>query len=162
MRPTAPLPLALLLALSACGGTTGPSLPLAGTYVLARVDGAGEPLVIARRDLASGERQLYLLTYDTLGFTADTVGTRKFELRVETLRGTQPTLPPLRTPFAYTTSVRRRGDRVVVRYASAGGPALAPDTFTVRGTDLLRQGPFGVVCDGCPPPRRVEYVYELR
>lgn len=166
MRPLTLLPRALApalaLALGACNGATTPDVPLADAYVLATVDGAGEPLVIADHVYASGLRQVYTLTYDSLRFTSDTAGARTFELAVDTFEGGVRVTPPLRSRFQYATEVSRRGGRVVLFYLTSTGTPLNPDTLAVRGDDLVRIGTYGVVCGECPPLRRVEYVYEPR
>ncbi len=164
MRLPALLPrvLAASLALGACDGPTTPAAPIAGTYVLAQVAGVPAPLVIADHTLPSGTRQVYTLLYDTLHFPTDTAGRRVFELSVESFQGAARITPPLRTRFDYRTRIARRGDRVVLAYESATATALSPDTFRLRGDGLVRLGSVGVVCGGCPAPRRVEFVYEGR
>jgi hypothetical protein len=154
--------LLLLGALTGCGDDPTTSAPLAERYVLVSVDGATAPLLIGEHTFEGGERQTYTIAYDVLRFTSDTAGSRRFELRVDTYRGTVALQPPLSTRFEYATEVSRRGSRVIVGYLSPTGTQLRPDTFTVREGALVRRGSFGVVCDGCPPPRRVEYRYEAR
>ena len=163
MRAALPFRTALAaaaLALAACNGTTTEPLePLTGAYVLTELDGVAAPLVIARYTLPSGLVQVYTLAFDTLHFTSDAGGSRHFELRVDTFQGATPATPPVLTPFTYQTSVLRRGDQLIVEYSGLAGSPLRPDTFTVRQGSLVRKGTYGVVCDVCPPVRRVDYLY---
>ena len=151
-----------LLALAACSGesATEPPEPLGDTYVLVRVQGTGSPLVIGEHRFSSGTRQVYTLLYDSLTFTSATAGRRSFRVMVESLGATGPLVPPVFTAIAHSAAVTRRGNRVILNYATSN--PIPPDTFELAGPTLVKQGPFGVQCATCAPLQRVEYVYEAR
>lgn len=149
------------LALSACKESTTPAAPLGDVYVLTRVEGAGRPLVIGEYTHASGTRQVYTMLYDSLTFGSETRGRRSFMVAVETLAadGT-PVVGAILTPVSHMASVTRRGDRVILNYETSS--PIRPDTLAFAEANLVKQGPHGVLCTGCEPIRRVEYVYEPR
>jgi hypothetical protein len=148
------------LAMAACnGGTTAPD-PLASTYVLTRVQGSGSPLVIGEFTHASGTRQIYTMVFDSLTFTSETSGRRSFMVVIETIGSEGSVVPPIWTPVSHATHVTRSGDQLVMEYNTA--TPIKPDTFTVEGGNLVKQGPYGVICPTCAPLQRVEYVYEPR
>lgn len=164
MRPTQCLRViaaaGVLLASAACsGGGTEPEAPLAASYALATVDGMPAPLVIAEHTYPSGVRQVYTMLFDSLTFVSPTVLRRSFRATMDTYANAQMITPPLEDGSTYPATVLRRGNRVIAEYQASQGPGIKPDTFTVRNGNLVKQGPFGVVCAGCAPARRVEYVY---
>ena len=153
---------AALLLLAACGGesTTEPPEPLGDLYVLVKVQGASDPLIIGEHRFTSGTRQIYTLLYDSLKFTSETQGRRSFRVMVETLDAEGAIVPPVFSSIAHGATITRRGDRVILSYATIN--PIPPDTFDLSGPTLVKQGPFGVQCATCAPLRRVEYVYEAR
>lgn len=166
MRPTQFLRVLALAGLApvlgACEGGTEPEEPLATTYVLARVDGDARPLVIADQLTPKGVRQVYTMDFDSLSFVSSTRARRRLQASVESIDPSGAPLPVVTTGYAYFGQVLRRGDRVILEYESRTGDVIKPDTFTLRAANLVKQGPFGVTCEGCVPARRVEYVYEPR
>lgn len=158
--PRLPVAAAALL-LAACGESiTEPPEPLADTYVLVQVQGAGSPLVIGEHQFASGTRQIYTLLYDSLTFTSETQGRRSFRVMVETRDATGPIVPAVFSSISHGATITRRGSRVILGYNTSS--PIAPDTFELAGSTLVKQGPFGVQCATCAPLRRVQYVYEAR
>lgn len=152
---------AALLGLSACAETLAPPEPLASTYVLAAVDGASDPIVIGDYTYASGTRQVYTLEYDSIQIASPTEARRIFMLTMYTRSHDGALVPPLSTRVEHSAWLTRRGDRVIFEYSQATA-AIKPDTLTLTDGKLVKQGPFGVRCDGCDPIRRVDYVYEPR
>jgi hypothetical protein len=150
------------LLLAACEGEslTEPPEPLSPRYVLVQVQGTGNPLVIGQHQFASGNRQVYTLMYDSLIFTSETEGRRKFRVMVETLDAAGPIVPPVFSSVAHSANITRRGNRVILHYNTSN--PIPPDTFEMAGPTLVKQGPFGVQCATCEPLRRVEYIYEAR
>jgi hypothetical protein len=156
-----------VLASAACsgggeGGTTEVEEPLAPTYVLTSIDGTPAPLVVATHTYPSGVRQVYTMLFDSLAFTSPTALRRHIRAAVDSFEDSKPITPPLVSAYQYQGAVLRRGSRVIVEYANANGDLIKPDTFQLRGPDLVKRGPFGVSCAGCTPVRQVEYVYEPR
>lgn len=154
--------LAALLPLAACDGATEPEAPLAATYVLASVDGAAAPLVIADHRTPGGVRQVYSLLYDSLSFQSPTQVRRALRAIVQSTDPTGVRIPVVESGYDYAGRVVRRGDRVILEYTGSGGAAVKPDTFRLREAGLVKMGPYGVACDLCAPVRRVEYVYTPR
>lgn len=158
---------AALLATAACsGGGEGGAMeveePLATTYVLTSIDGTPAPLVIATHTYSSGVRQVYTMLFDSLAFTSPTALRRHFRAAVDSYEDAKPITPPLVSAYRYEGLVLRRGRRVIVEYANASGDPIKPDTFELRGTNLVKRGPFGLSCAGCTPVRQVDYLYEPR
>lgn len=152
----------LVPVMAACEGGTEPLEPLATTYVLARVDGAAQPLVIADQLTPKGVRQVYTMDFDSLSFVSATRARRALRASVESIDPSGSPLPVVTSGYAYFGQVLRRRDRVILEYEGRAGEPIKPDTFTLRAANLVKMGPFGVTCEGCPPARRVEYVYEPR
>lgn len=153
----------LLAATAACADGTGAEEPLNDVYVLTTVDGASDPMVIADYTYPSGTRQIYMLAYDSIHFVSATEISRRFATSMATLAADGSPLTPLvRLRYEFYAQLLRRGDQLVVEYAPRQNLALNPDTFQLRGGNLVKQGPFGVNCDGCAPVRSVEYVYSPR
>lgn len=166
MRPTALLRLGAMMvalfALAACQGSTTPEDPLANVYVLTRLNGAGDPLILARHTYPSGTRQVWVVTYDTLRIQSNTQGQRNYEVLMVTESFDGATVAPVVTPISRSARLVRRGDRVIFEYDQSSS-RTRPDTMFLREDGaLVMQGPFGVSCADCPPPPRVEYVYEPR
>lgn len=151
----------LLAATAACADGTGAEEPLNDVYVLATVDGASDPMVIADHTYPSGTRQVYMMAYDSLAFVSATALSRRFTTAVATLGPQGPITPIVQMRYQYEAQVLRRGRRVIVEYTGLSGD-IKPDTFEVRDGNLVKQGPFGVICNGCAPVRSVEYVYSPR
>jgi hypothetical protein len=152
----------LLPALGACNGGTEPEAPLAATYVLASVDGAAAPLVIADHRTPGGVRQVYSLLYDSISFQSPTSLRRALRAVVQSTDPTGARIPVVESGHDYSGRVTRRGSRVIVEYTTTGGGTVKPDTFRLRDASLVKMGPYGVSCTGCTPVRRVEYVYAPR
>jgi hypothetical protein len=151
----------LLAATAACADGTGAEEPLNDVYVLATVDGASDPIVIADYTYPSGTRQVYMMAYDSLAFVSATALTRRFTMFVATLGPNGPITPVIQMQYHYEAQVLRRGRRVIVEYTGVSND-IKPDTFQVRDGNLVKLGPFGVSCGGCEPVRSVEYVYSPR
>jgi hypothetical protein len=152
---------AALLALAACSESTAPPEPLAPLYVLTSVDGHVAPIIIGEHTYPSGTYQLYTLEYDSIRFGTGTEARRSFQLTMYTRSYDGALVPPLETPVVHDARITRRRDRVIFEYDQATA-AVKADTFTLKGGNLVKQGPYGVRCDSCDPVRRVEYVYEPR
>lgn len=153
---------ALLIASAACGDGTGSEEPLSDVYVLTTVDGESDPIVIADHTYPSGTRQVYMLAYDSLRFDSPTSVSRRFLTSMATVDGAgNPLTPLVRLRYEFLGQVLRRGSQLVVEY-DAVNLEPNPDTFTLRDGKLVKQGPYGVTCDGCSPVRSVEYVYSPR
>jgi hypothetical protein len=148
----------LLPVLGACSEGTAPEEPLAPAYVLVTVDGAPE-LVLADHTTPSGVRQLYTMLYDSLSFESATVARRSLRGLAQSSDAFGQMVPVAENGFQYSGRVLRRGERVIVEYQGLQGSTVKPDTFTLRGTTLVKMGPYGVVCAACAPLRMVEYVY---
>jgi hypothetical protein len=154
--------LVLAAALAACSDGTGAEEPLNDVYVLTTVDGASNPIVIADHTYPSGTRQVYMVEHDSLVFTSATTMDRRLTTAVATLGPDgAPITGVLQLRYEFRGQALRRGKRLIVNYAPAQVP-LSPDTFRLRDGNLVRQGPYGVSCDGCAPSRSVEYVYGPR
>jgi hypothetical protein len=162
VRPTFLLRLfalaALLPVLGACSDSTEPELPLASSYVLTTIDGAGA-LVIADHTTPGGVRQLYTMLYDSLSFASSNVVRRSLRAMVEASDPLGGLSPVAENAFQLSGRVLRRGERVILEYQNVRGSAVKPDTFAFRGTTLVKMGPYGVECGDCAPVRMVEYVY---
>lgn len=153
--------LAALLALAACSQSTGPSEPLAPVYLLTSVDGTDGQIVIGEHTYPSGTYQRYTLSYDSIQIGTGTQARRSFQLTMYTQSHDGVLVPPLVTPVVHTAQITRRGDRVIFAYDQEKATVKA-DTFTLENGNLVKQGPYGVVCGTCDPVRRVKYVYEPR
>jgi hypothetical protein len=148
----------LLPVLGACSESTTPDKPLAPTYVLTTIDGTGT-LVLADHTTPGGVRQLYTMLYDSLSFESRTMARRSLRAMVEATDPLGALVPVAENGFRYNGRVNQRGDRVIVEYENVKGSAVKPDTFTFRGSTLVKMGPYGVVCADCAAVRMVEYVY---
>jgi hypothetical protein len=148
----------LLPVLGACSEGTAPEEPLAPAYVLVTVDGASD-LVLADHTTPSGIRQLYTMLYDSLSFESATVARRSLRALAQASDPFGGLAPVAENGFQYSGRVVRRGERVIVEYDDVQGDEVKPDTFMLRGTTLVKMGPYGVVCAACAPLRSVEYVY---
>jgi hypothetical protein len=148
--------------LAACEGGTEPEAPLAAVYVLASVDGAVAPLVIADHRTPGGVRQVYSLLYDSLSFQSPTSARRALRAIVQSTDPTGARIPVVESGHDYSGRVVRRGDRVILEYKGIGATTIKPDTFHLRDANLVKMGPYGIACDVCTPVRRVEYVYAPR
>ncbi|HEX6368250.1 MAG TPA: hypothetical protein VF006_04925 [Longimicrobium sp.] len=154
--------LAAAVMLAACEGTgTISTDPLSDTYVLTRLNGASDPMVLAEHTYPSGTRQLWLMVYDSITIRSDTEGRRAYEMVMLTYAHDDVSVAPVTTPVARAARITRRGDQLIFDYDQSSSPIKA-DTMTLRGGNLIKQGPFGVSCTACTPPARVEYVYEPR
>lgn len=148
----------LLPVLGACSEGTAPEEPLSPAYTLVTVDGAAT-LVLADHTTPSGVRQLYTMLYDSLSFESATVARRSLRAMAEASDPFGRMVPVAENGFQYSGRVVRRGERVIVEYQGLRGSTVKPDTFTLRGTTLVKMGPYGVECADCAPIRMVEYVY---
>jgi hypothetical protein len=152
--------IAAALTLVACQGSTEPAEPLSPVYELTLVEGSPDR-VIAEVTYPSGTHQIYTMVFDSLRFTSEVEGRRRFLAVVETLGPDgKPITPPVLAGFTHTARVTRRRNQVIMQYRT--NQPTRPDTFTITGGNLVKQGPHGVACDTCAPVRRVEYVYEPR
>jgi hypothetical protein len=160
LRPGAMLLAAF--ALSSCEGSTTPQEPLANVYVLTRLNGAVDPMILADHTYPSGTRAVWVVTYDTIRISSSTEGLRKYEVLMVTEAVDGVTVAPVLTPISRKAYITRRGERLIFEYDQTGSP-IKPDTMVLRDGNLIKQGPFGVSCGtNCAPPPRVEYVYEPR
>lgn len=150
-----------VLALAACSDPAAPPEPMSTQYVLTSVGANSNPMVLGEHTLPSGTHQLYFMAYDTLQFPSPDRGRRSFAVVVYTRAHDGVSVMPLMTTVVRSTSVTRRGNRIVVTYDPSASP-MKPDTFDLRGGKLVKLGPYGVICDGCAATTRVEYVYEPR
>jgi hypothetical protein len=153
--------LAALLALAACSQSTEPSEPLAPVYLLTSVDGTDGQIVIGEHTYPSGTYQLYTLSYDSIQIGTGSQARRSFELTMYTRSYDGALVPPLVTPVVHMAQITRRGNRVIFAYDQEKAVVKA-DTFTLENGNLVKHGPYGVVCATCEPVRRVKYVYEPR
>lgn len=165
MRPTAPSRIRRLLGalvlpmLAACSeSSAAPEEPLASRYLLTRVGTTSGPIVIGEHTYASGTYQVYTMAYDSITLGAGAQARRSYMLVMFTRAHDGASVAPVAIPVARDARVIRRGERVIFEYDQILSRTKA-DTFTLRGTSLVKQGPYGVVCNGCPPVQQVEYVY---
>lgn len=168
MRPTAPFRIwrlaaaAVLTALAACSESTAePEEPLASRYLLTRLGTTSDPMVVGEHTYASGTYQVYTMAYDSLTLGAGAQARRSYMMVMFTRSHDGASVAPLALPVARNARVIRQGQRVIFEYDQTAS-RMRPDTFAIRGTNLVKQGPYGVVCSGCPPVRQVEYVYVPR
>jgi hypothetical protein len=151
-----------VFALAACEGSTTPEDPLASTYVLTRLNGAVDPMILADYTYPSGTRAVWVVLYDSIHITSTNEGQRKYEVLMVTEAVDGATVAPVLTPISRRASITRRGERLIFDYDQTGSRIKA-DTMVLREGALVKQGPFGVSCgENCAPPPRVEYVYEPR
>jgi hypothetical protein len=149
-------------ALSACEGSTTPEDPLASTYVLTRLNGAVDPMILAEHTYPSGTRAVWVVIYDSIRISSNTAGQRKYEVLMVTESFDGATVAPVITPISRKANITRRGERLIFDYDQTGS-RIRSDTMVLREGNLVKQGPFGVSCgDNCTPPPRVEYIYEPR
>lgn len=154
--------LAAVITLAACnGGGTSVEEPLSDTYVLTRLNGATDPLLLAEYTYPSGTRVVWLVMFDSVRINSDTRGHRKYEVLMLTESFDGASVAPVLTPISRSAFITRRGDRLVFDYDQTGSP-IRSDTMFLRNGNLVKQGPFGVSCTDCTPPARVEYIYEPR
>ena len=166
MRPHSLLKLGTALmaafALSACEGSTTPEEPLANVYVLTRLNGAVDPMILADHTYPSGTRAVWVVMYDSIRISSNTEGQRKYEVLMLTEAVDGATVAPVITPISRKAFISRRGERLIFEYDQTGS-RIKSDTMVLRDGNLIKQGPFGVSCGtDCAPPPRVEYIYEPR
>ena len=160
IRSVAATAVAVALVLSGCSDSTGPR-PFSGTYVLARIDGTGPPLVTSDHTFSNGERLVHSIVYDTIKFTSATTARRSESFQSVRFDATGTPLQANASSASYTGMVQRDGNVVAITWASLSG-SLVQELELVHGT-LAWQTMVGIICsDNCPLPETALFTYVRR
>ena len=149
---------AAFLSTAGCGDPSGPA-PFSGTYVLAAIDGAEDPLVTVDHAFTSGERLVQTVQYDTVTFTSRTTARRSESVQSIRFAADGTPLQVNAASAVYHGDVQSVDDGVVVQWMTPRGPT--EQRLEYRARTLRWRTMIGIVCtEGCPAPRSVEFTYE--
>ena len=157
MRQWTATAVAIAMVFTGCSDSTGPR-PFSGTYVLARIDGEGPPLVTSDHTFSNGERLVHSVVYDTIQFTSATTARRSESFQSVRFDATGTPMLANASSASYTGTVERDGNFATITWASLNG-SLVQELELVDGT-LEWETMVGLICsDNCPGPRTAVFTY---